>query len=111
MEFGRVANEVRGSIKVTIKAHSEPLRDSTMRALEVTGTVDHSGQLHLDQPLTAGNDQRVRVIVLIPETDNIDISETAWLQAAASDPVFAFLHDPEEDIYTLNHGKPFNDKE
>ena len=86
-----------------------------MRALEVTGTVDHSGQLHLDRPLTAGNDQRVRVIVLIPETDNTDdiedISETAWLQAAASNPVFAFLHDPEEDIYTLDHGKPLSDEE
>jgi hypothetical protein len=86
-----------------------------MRALEVTGTVDHSGQLHLDQPLTAGNDQRVRVIVLIPETDSTDniedIPETDWLQAAANNPVFAFLHDPEEDIYTLNHGKPFSDEE
>lgn len=38
-----------------------------------------------------------------------EIDEQAWLQAAASNPVFDFLKDPEEDIYTLADGKPFND--
>jgi tetratricopeptide (TPR) repeat protein len=38
-----------------------------------------------------------------------DIDEDEWLKAAASNPVFDFLKDPEEDIYTLNDGKPFND--
>lgn len=38
-----------------------------------------------------------------------EIDEQEWLQAAASNPVFDFLKDSEEDIYTLADGKPFND--
>jgi hypothetical protein len=37
-----------------------------------------------------------------------DIDEQTWLQAIASNPSFAFLHDPEEDIYILEDGKPVN---
>ena len=35
-----------------------------------------------------------------------DLDEQTWLQAIATNPSFAFLHDPEEDIYTLEDGKP-----
>jgi hypothetical protein len=35
-----------------------------------------------------------------------DISEEDWLHAASRNPVFEFLHDSEEDIYTLEDGKP-----
>jgi tetratricopeptide (TPR) repeat protein len=38
-----------------------------------------------------------------------EIDEYEWLHAAATNPVFDFLKDPEEDIYTLADGKPFND--
>jgi hypothetical protein len=31
-----------------------------------------------------------------------------WVNAIATNPSFAFLDDPEEDIYTLEDGKPFN---
>ncbi|MCT7950787.1 Z1 domain-containing protein [Ancylothrix sp. C2] len=41
--------------------------------------------------------------------DSEEIDEQEWLHAAANNPVFAFLHDAEEDIYTLADGKPFND--
>ncbi|MEI1373461.1 tetratricopeptide repeat protein [Nostoc sp. UHCC 0926] len=41
--------------------------------------------------------------------DEEEIDEQEWLKAAASNPVFDFLKDPEEDIYTLADGKPFND--
>lgn len=41
--------------------------------------------------------------------DYEEIDEQEWLQAAANNPVFDFLKDPEEDIYTLADGKPFND--
>ena len=33
-----------------------------------------------------------------------DIGEAEWLQAAATNPTFDFLKDPEEDIYTLSDG-------
>lgn len=39
-----------------------------------------------------------------------EITEQEWLKAASSNPVFDFLKDPEEDIYTLSDGKPFNDR-
>lgn len=41
--------------------------------------------------------------------DDETIDEREWLQAAATNPAFDFLKDPEEDIYTLADGKPFND--
>ena len=49
--------------------------------------------------------EAVRVSHLMPEDS--DISETEWLQAAATNPAFDFLKDPEEDIYTLSEGEPF----
>jgi hypothetical protein len=43
-----------------------------MKAIEVTGTVNHHGQLSLDEPLTIESDQRVRVIVLVAEEFDLD---------------------------------------
>ena len=40
-----------------------------MKAIEVTGTVNHEGQLFLDKPLTVDKSTRVRVIVLLSDTD------------------------------------------
>jgi len=39
-----------------------------------------------------------------------DFDETLWLKAAATNPAFDFLNDPEEDIYTLADGKPLQDE-
>jgi hypothetical protein len=39
-----------------------------------------------------------------------DWNETEWLKAAASNPAFDFLRDPEQDIYTLEDGRPFRDE-
>ena len=38
-----------------------------------------------------------------------EIDEQEWLETAANNPVFDFLKDAEEDIYTLGDGKSFND--
>ena len=44
-----------------------------------------------------------------PEWEDVEeIGEEEWLRAAATNPVFDILKDPEEDIYTLADGKPFN---
>jgi hypothetical protein len=82
--------------------------ESITKALEVMGIIDEHRQLHLDTPLPIVGPHRVRVIILIPEES--DISETEWLQGAASNPAFDFLKAPEEDIYTLADGKPFHDQ-
>jgi len=80
----------------------------TMTAIETTGTIDKHHQLQLDSLLPIPGPRRVRIIVLYPRDDEWD--ETEWLQAAARNPAFAFLNDPEEDIYSLADGKPFHDE-
>ena len=79
------------------------------RAFEMTGTVDANHHLVLDGSLPVRGPRKVRVIILMPEEEDIDESE--WLQAASKNPAFAFLEDPEEDIYSISDGKPFNGKE
>ena len=78
-----------------------------MTAVELTGTIDEKQHLQLDAPLPFAGPARVKVIVLYPLDDEPD--EAEWLYAAARNPAFAFLHEPQEDIYTLGDGLPFND--
>jgi hypothetical protein len=72
-----------------------------MTAIEMTGTVDEYSQLILDGTLPFAGPKRVRVIVLSTLDDEED--ELTWLQAAS------FLANPEEDIYTLTDGRPFDE--
>jgi hypothetical protein len=76
-----------------------------VNAIETTGIVDEQHQLRLDQPLPLPEQSRVRVIVLIPEVE--DISEAAWTKAASTNPVFDFLKDDSEDVYSTSDGKAF----
>ena len=70
-----------------------------MTAIEMTGTVDENSQRKLDGSLPFSGPKRVRVIVLSTQDNEID--DLSWLQAASQNPAFAFLADPEEDIYSL----------
>lgn len=79
-----------------------------MKAIEVTGTVDEKHRLLLDGPVPINGPSKVRVIILMNEETDID--EKEWLHAAAVNPAFDFLKDPEEDIYTVTDGKPFYDQ-
>ena len=79
------------------------------KAIETTGTVDAHRHLLLDEALPINGPKKVRVIILFPGED--DIEESEWLHAASVNPSFDFLNDPEEDIYSINDGKPFNNKE
>jgi hypothetical protein len=79
-----------------------------MTAIEMTGTVDENHQLRLDGTLPITGPKRVRVIVLSPLTEMADdLSEIEWLRTSLTNPAFEYLRDPEEDIYTINDGKPF----
>ena len=82
------------------------LSAETMRAIETTGILNTQGQIQLDHPLPQDKVSRVRVILLMPEEE--DLNEQTWLGAISTNPSFAFLNDPEEDIYTLEDGKPVN---
>jgi len=79
-----------------------------MNAIERTGIVDAEHQLRLDEPLPIPGQSHVRVIVLVPEAE--DISEEAWSKAASANPAFDFLKDAAEDVYTAADGKPFHDQ-
>jgi len=80
---------------------------NAIAAIETTGTIDEQRQLRLDESLPVSGPRRVRVIVLYA-TDN-ESDETEWLRAAARNPAFASLADPEEDVYSLDDGEPFLD--
>jgi len=81
-----------------------------VRAIETTGVIDEASHLQLDTPLPVVGPSRVRVIVLFPEEEREDIDELEWLRAAMVNPAFDFLKDPEEDVYTLADGRPFDDQ-
>ncbi len=82
--------------------------ETPLAAIELTGTIDEQHQLRLDEALPISGPQRVRVILLYPRNGERD--EAEWLRAAASNPAFADLANPEEDIYSLADGKPFDDE-
>lgn len=80
--------------------------DIIEKAIETTATIDAKYQLVLDEPLPIAGPIRVRVVILLPE--EVDINEKAWLRAANDSSAFDFLKEPEEDIYTISDGRPFN---
>lgn len=80
--------------------------ESRMTAIEVTGTVSEDRRLELDKDLPISGPMRVRVIVLYPIGEEWD--EQEWLHAGARNPVFNYLKEPEEDIYSLDDGEPFH---
>jgi hypothetical protein len=82
--------------------------ETTLSAIELSGTINENHQIQLDEPLPIEASKRVRVIVLYSTDD--DISEKEWLQAATTSSAFDFLDDPAEDIYTLEDGKPLSDE-
>jgi hypothetical protein len=47
-----------------------------MKAIETNATINDQGQLLLDNPLAPTASRRVRVIVLIPEDDELDPDDT-----------------------------------
>ncbi len=85
------------------------MSETLLKAIEVLGSIDDKNQLHLDSPLPAARPGRVRVIILMPEQN--DVTEEAWLRAAAKHPSFGFLREKAEDIYTRDDGTPFSDQE
>ncbi len=48
-----------------------------MRAIETTGILDRQGNLHLDRPQPIDQPSRVRIILLLPDTHEYDLSGMA----------------------------------
>lgn len=80
-----------------------------MKAVEIAGQIDEAGKLHTEVRLHQAHNKRVKVIILIPEED--EISDAAWLSGLSDNPSFDFLLSEEEDIYTLEDGQAWSDKE
>ena len=79
-----------------------------MKAIELNTKTDKSGHLKINYALDK-KERNVRVIILVDEKNNEDFEEKLWLDSVSSNPAFDFLKDPDEDIYSLNDGRPFND--
>ncbi len=81
---------------------------TNLKAIETTARLDKKNRLILDEPVPIDENQKVRVIILYLEAEDID--EKEWLYVATKNPAFDFLKEPGEDIYTVDDGKPFDDQ-
>ncbi|NJR52342.1 MAG: hypothetical protein HC780_24975 [Leptolyngbyaceae cyanobacterium CSU_1_3] len=68
-----------------------------MKAVEVTGSIDAQGQLFLKQPLNVGQQDSVRVIVLLPDAEDLD----------EDTPDEQIIADLKESIRDAKMGKTF----
>ncbi len=76
-------------------------------AIETTGTVS-GRELILDEDIPIKGPERVRVLILVPQEEDID--EAEWLRAGSVNEAFSFLREREEDVYTIEDGRPFHDQ-
>lgn len=78
-----------------------------MQAVEAFGHIDSNGSLQINTPLPL-KEGDVKVIIMYAENEET-AEEQLWLRSVSNNPAFDFLKDPEEDIYSLNDGKPLHD--
>ena len=77
----------------------------TMKSIACAGTISAKGELLLDEPLPKNQPSRVQIVILFPESpESAALTPAQWNKTVANNPSFAFLNDPEEDIYTLEDG-------
>lgn len=75
-----------------------------MRAIETTGRVIDARHIETTSPIPVG--QRVRLVIFWPSGADDEMAEFDWMAAAAKNPLFDFLANPVEDVYTLDDGEP-----
>ena len=76
-----------------------------MEALRKIVEFDEEGNLKLSMGMDFSK-KKAELIFLLPAGTDI-IANDAWFLAIKNNPVFDFLKDPAEDIYTLEDGKPY----
>ena len=79
-----------------------------MKIKELKCKTDKDGFLKLEEEI-GWTDTKVRIFVLLEEEVEEQEDEKFWLKSLSNNPAFDFLNDPEEDIYSLKDGEPFND--
>ena len=79
-----------------------------MKAIEIRSQSDNFGHVKIDLPINQRNSM-VRIIILVDEPVAENEDEKMWLQAISANPAFDFLAAPQEDVYLITDGEPFND--
>ena len=79
-----------------------------MKAIEINSKTDKTGCLKLNYKLNRP-DRKVRVLILIDDDSSDKEDEDIWMNSISKNPSFDFLNEPEEGIYSLEVGEPFND--
>ena len=83
---------------------------SEIKKIELIGHIDKNHHLIVDQELPfAPGDVKIIVFPSNEIAEDNDISTMDILSTAQGGGAFDFLNDPEEEIYTLEDGVPFND--
>ena len=81
-----------------------------MIAVETTGIIDNNNILKINKQINKQFlNKSVRILILLPEEKDTadEINEKVWLKSISNNLVFDFLNDPQEDIYSVTDGKPF----
>ncbi|MDZ7775275.1 MAG: hypothetical protein U5L09_06505 [Bacteroidales bacterium] len=78
-----------------------------MKAVEIKSKTDKNGNLKINFPLNK-SDKKVRILILMDDNP-LSSDEELWLKTVSNNPVFDFLEDEAENVYTLSDGEPFND--
>ena len=81
-----------------------------MKAVETTGIIDNNNILKINKQINKQFlNKSVRILILLPEEKDTadEINEKVWLKSISNNLVFDFLNDPQEDIYSVTDGKPF----
>lgn len=79
-----------------------------MKAIEISTKTDKRGHLKINYPLNK-KECDVRIIILVDEKEDDKDEEKLWLNSISSNPVFDFLKDETEDIYSLTDGSAISD--
>ncbi|MFO8071807.1 MAG: antitoxin family protein [Polyangia bacterium] len=79
---------------------------------ETFDAIYENGVLRPLRRLSMSEGRRIRLVIEQDEPDESAEPEgidSAWLGAVSRNPAFAFLSDPEEDVYGPNDGEPLDD--
>lgn len=76
-----------------------------MRTEKYSVVINDKGELHLTLEPEMKN-KKVKVYI-VSEDEGEDLSLRELSMLIKGNPVYDFLNDPEEDIYTINDGKPY----
>ena len=77
-----------------------------MKAIEITTKTDKTGHLKINYPMNK-RESDVRIIILVDENNDDVDEEKLWMNSISSNPVFDFLKDSNENIYSLTDGETF----